>query len=133
MVSTQAADAAFQSFGRCCKNEVFFEDFYTTFQATSEDIRRMFVNTNMAEQRRLLRAGVMWLLMYARGASGGKLEHLAKTHNRDGYNVNPALYSLWVDALLETVRKHDPQYNVDLDRHWRDAVRPGIEIIQKGW
>lgn len=133
VVSSQSADVAFQSFGRCCKHEVFFEDFYNTFQAKSEDIRKMFLDTNMTEQRRLLRAGLLWLIMYARGAPGGKLQHLAETHSRKGYNVNPALYGLWVDALMDTVRKHDPEYTAELETHWRNALRPGIEIIQNGW
>lgn len=123
------ADLAFQSYGRCCVNEQFFEDFYHIFMQKSDEIRSMFQNTDMPEQRRLLRAGISWLLMHARGAPGGKLRHLGETHNRGGYNVKPAWYGLWIDALMEAVALHDPQYNPDVDLSWRDSLRPGIDLM----
>ncbi|KAF0809325.1 hypothetical protein A167_01917 [Alcanivorax sp. S71-1-4] len=123
-------DLVFQSYGRCCNREPFFEDFYRIFINRSDAVRAMFVNTDMAEQRRLLRAGISWLVMHARGAPGGKLRDLGKTHDRDGYNVPPALYEVWLDALMDTVKLHDPQYSAELDRQWRAVLKPGIDLIR---
>lgn len=133
MVSPVSADMAFQSYGRCIKSESFFEDFYSIFHGKSDVIRNMFTNTDMMQQRHLLRAGILWLLMHARGAPGNKLKHLATTHSRTGYNVSPALYGLWVDALMETIERHDPEYSKELDGYWRESLAPGIKIIQEGW
>ncbi|MBA3980600.1 MAG: globin [Alcanivorax sp.] len=126
-------DAVFQSYGRCCRTDAFFADFYDLFMSKSETIRAVFQNTDMPEQRRLLRAGVMWLIMYARGASGGKLRDLGRTHNRDGYNINPAWYGQWLDALVEAVARHDKQYSDELGAQWRRVLTPGVDLIRDAY
>ncbi|WP_111657360.1 globin [Isoalcanivorax indicus] len=126
-------DAVFQSYGRCCRNDRFFADFYELFMSKSEAISAVFANTDMPEQRRLLRAGVMWLIMYARGASGGKLRDLGRTHNRHGYNINPAWYGQWLDALVEAVARHDLQYSATLGDQWRRVLAPGVRLISEAY
>lgn len=129
-LSSTDTDAVFQSYGRCCRDERFFADFYDTFMGKSETVRAVFVNTDMAEQRRLLRAGVMWLIMYARGASGNKLRDLGRTHDRNGYNIDPAWYGLWLDALADAVARHDPGYSPELGVQWRKVLSPGVDLIR---
>lgn len=124
------ADKVFQSYGRSCNNPAFYEDFYNAFMNKSADIRAMFINTDMAAQRGLLRGGIMWLVMYARGMSDNKIRALGESHSRKNMNINPAHYSLWMDALMETLSKHDPQFDAELERTWRATLRPAIEIIQ---
>ncbi|WP_225693214.1 MULTISPECIES: globin [Thalassolituus] len=96
----------------------------------SADIRAMFINTNMESQRGLLRGGIMWLVMHARGMSDSKIRALGESHSRKNMNINPAHYSLWMDALMETLSKHDPLFDAELERIWRATLRPAIEMIQ---
>jgi hemoglobin-like flavoprotein len=124
------ADIVFQSYGRACNNPEFFETFYNKFMSKSPEIRAMFVNTNMAAQRGLLRGGVMWLIMHARGMSDSKIRALGESHSKKRMNINPMFYSFWLDALLETLAIFDAEFTQDLDRTWRNTLRPGIEIIQ---
>ncbi|NWO07196.1 MAG: globin [Alteromonadaceae bacterium] len=124
------ADRVFQSYGRCCRNEQFFIDFYTHFLGSSEQIRNRFAQTDMAAQRHLLRSGVMHLILYARGMSDRKLVALGESHNRHHYNIDPAWYDLWLSALLKTVKLHDPQCSRQLEQDWRDVLLPGIELIR---
>lgn len=124
------ADKVFQSYGRSCNNPAFYEDFYNNFMSKSPEIRAMFVNTNMESQRALLRGGIMWLVMHARGMSDAKIRALGESHSRHKLNINPMYYSMWLDALLETIRKHDPQYDTGIEQSWRNALRPSIELIQ---
>lgn len=124
------ADLVFQSYGRCCNSPVFFEDFYSAFMGKSADIRAMFVNTDMSAQRGLLRGGIMWLIMHARGMSDSKIRALGESHSRKQMNINPMYYGFWLDALMETVEKHDPEFSAELEKIWRNTLRPGIEIIQ---
>lgn len=129
MLANADVDRVFQSYGRCCQNERFFEEFYRIFRGKSEAVRSQFENTDMAEQRRLLRAGISWLIMYARGGSDAKLRSLGESHSRHGYDIDPALYGYWVDALVETVEKFDPEFDSELGLHWREVLRPGVELI----
>ena len=123
-------DEVYRSYGRCCQAPVFFEDFYEIFMGKSPEVRAKFDDTDMAEQRRLLRSGLTWLIMYARGGSDFKLRQLGETHNRHGYNIQPEWYDLWVDALLEAVWRHDSQMTRELERQWREVLRPGVEMIR---
>lgn len=123
-------DQVFQSYGRCCKRDEFFSDFYTYFMSASEAIKQRFVNTDMAAQRHLLRSGVLQLILVARGMPDRKLRALGESHNRSNYNINPEWYSLWLDALMKTVRRHDPEYTADLESAWREVLTPGIDVIR---
>lgn len=123
-------DQVFQSYGRSCNNPAFFEDFYATFMGKSDAIREMFVNTDMASQRSLLRGGIMWLVMHSRGMSDSKIRALGESHSREKLNIHPSYYGLWLDALIETLHKHDPQFDAQLEQVWRSTLTPSIDMIK---
>jgi len=122
-------DIVFQSYGRSCNNPAFFEDFYTIFMGKSADIRALFANTNMESQRGLLRGGIMWLVMHARGVSDSKIRALGESHSKAKMNIHPSYYSLWLDALMETLHRHDPQFSPSLEQIWRATLKPSIDVI----
>ena len=124
------ADLVFQSYGRACNNPSFFEEFYSKFMGKSPDIRARFVNTNMEAQRGLLRSGVLWLIMHARGMSDTKIRALGESHSKKQMNINPMFYSFWLDALMETLAIYDPDFSAELEKTWRSVLRPSIETIQ---
>ena len=123
-------DAVFQSYGRCCKSPRFFEDFYQNFMGSSDAIRERFVDTDMSAQYHLLRSGLLWMIMSARGMPDTKLQDLGKSHSRTGYNIPPQWYNLWLDALLLTVASHDPDYSGELEGQWKSVLLPSIEKIR---
>ena len=123
------ADAVFQSYGRSCDKPVFFEDFYNTLLGKSPDVRALFANTDMASLRALVRGGVLWLIMHARGMPDTKIRMLGESHSKKRMNINPIYYSLWLDSLIETLYKHDPEFSRELEECWRDTLRPSIDII----
>ncbi len=123
-------DLVFQSYGRCCNRDEFFVDFYDHFMSSSEDIKKRFVNTDMTSQRHLLRNGVLQLILAARGMPDRKLKALGESHSRANYNIQPEWDSLWLDALMKTVRRHDPEYTKDLETAWREVLKPGIDLIR---
>lgn len=123
-------DLVFQSYGRCCRNDVFFVDFYDYFMSSSEVIKNRFAETDMAAQRHLLRSGIMQLILYSRGMSDRKLRALGESHSRAHYDIKPEWYSLWLDSLMKTVRKHDPEYSPELEKAWIEVLTPGIDLIR---
>ncbi|WP_211831110.1 globin [Kistimonas asteriae] len=124
------ADIVFQSYGRCNYSASFYEDFYKTFIEKSPAISDKFRDTNMERQQLMLRGGIKWLLTYALGMPDTKLQELGKSHSRGGLNILPEWYDLWVEALMETVAKHDSQYTSELGDQWRGVLQPGIELIK---
>lgn len=123
-------DLVFQSYGRCCRKDDFFVDFYDNFMSSSDTIRNRFLKTDMEAQRHLLRNGIMQLILVARGMSDRKLRDLGESHNRHNYDIKPEWYGMWLDAVVKTVRQHDPEYTQSLGQAWREVLNPGIELIR---
>ena len=96
-----------QSYGRCCASPRFFDDFYATFLASSPAIREKFARTDMTAQKQLLRAGILNLVLFARGMPDTKLRALGQSHSRAQLDIHQELYDLWIDALLKTIGQHD--------------------------
>ena len=90
----------------------------------------MFKNTNMEAQRALLRSGILWLVMHARGMPDTKIRALGESHSRTKMNINPAFYSLWLDALMETLARHDPEFSPQMEEIWRRTLNPSIDLIK---
>ncbi|MGE4405142.1 globin [Pseudomonas sp.] len=123
-------DRVMQSYGRCCASPSFFDDFYVNFLASSPAVRDKFTDTDMAAQKQLLRAGILNLVLFARGLPDSKLKALGQSHSRDGFDIRPELYDLWLAALLKTVRQHDAQAGKPELDAWRGVLGKGIEVIK---
>jgi len=124
------ANRVMQSYGRCCASPAFFDTFYQHFLASSPAIREKFVRTDMAAQKHLLRAGILNLVLYARGMSDTKLRALGQSHSREGFDIRPELYDLWLDSLLLAVKEHDPQASLEDLAAWREVLSKGINVIK---
>jgi len=128
-----SVDIVMQSFGRCCSKERFFDDFYEIFFASSEKIRNKFVNTNMEAQKKLLRQGILNLLLYARGMPDDKLQQLAKSHSKRKMDIAPDLYDFWLDSLITACKMHDDLFTPADEKLWREVLKKGIDIIKAGY
>lgn len=124
------ADLVFQSYGRSCNKTEFYDTFYSIFMNKSPAIRAKFTNTDMSAQYGLLRGGIMWLVMHARGMSDTKIRALGASHSKINMDIHPALYDLWLDALMETLAMHDPDFSISLENTWRRTLKPSIDIIK---
>lgn len=123
-------DVVFQSYGRCCNKPDFFQSFYARFMASSDQIRARFDKTDMSAQHHLLRNGILQLILHARGMPDGKLRALGESHCRHALNIKPEWYSNWHDALVATVSEFDPEFDANVEHAWRNAIKPGIDLIR---
>ena len=124
------ANRVMQSYGRCCASPGFFDSFYQRFLASSPIIRDKFTATDMVAQKHLLRAGILNLVLHARGMSDSKLRALGHSHSREGFDIRPELYELWLEALLQTVAEHDREAGADELLAWREVLGKGIALIK---
>jgi hemoglobin-like flavoprotein len=127
------SDLVMQSYGRCCASSSFFDDFYQHFLGSSSEIREKFTHTDMPAQKQLLRQGILNLVMYARGMPDTKLRALGETHSRNGFNIRPELYQLWVEALLKTIGEHDKLCDGTVREAWREVLNKGVDVIKAGY
>jgi len=70
------------------------------------------------------------LILTAGGMPERKLKALGESHNRSHYNIKPEWHSLWLDALMKTVRLHDSDYTKELGDAWIEVLTPGIDLIR---
>lgn len=120
-----------ESYGRCCMQPAFFDRFYEIFLASDPAIRPMFVRTNFAKQKSLLREGVSMLLMHVEGKSVGTtcLNRLAETHGPRRLNVTPRLYEHWITSLVTTVKQFDRECTAEIEADWRKALHAGVHYL----
>ena len=150
------------SYRRCAgsdaKCEKFFTDFYEAFLGKSDQALKLFEdhrfsvkedspikkNQKWKKQRSILGHAVLLLLAFFEHQSRGELdEPTLLTFHRDRHrqprlHPDKEAYQEFLEALLETVGKHDESWTKSetVGRYWKDLWRavmnPGIEYMTNG-
>ena len=122
-----------QSLERALSCNEFLDRFYDGFMNSSADIRQFFRNTDMAKLKRKLSTTLRLITMAADDSPGADmyLEYLGKYH-RD-IHVTEDLYDKWLDALINSVRHCDPEYDDQLEQVWRNVINIGIQHMRKAY
>ena len=132
----QFADEAVRlSLERCEATGDFGETFYNAFINSSLEVAPYFAETDFHRQRQVLLESVRTLVSrdVAEPEVREMLDRLGRAHSREGRNVLPRLYELWLDSVCEAVKSLDPDWSQDLERGWRVRLRPGIQVIMAGY
>jgi hemoglobin-like flavoprotein len=121
------------SLERCLRGGDFFQRFYEVFLASSPEVREKFSGTDFRKQRRMLQTSFYMLVEYI--AVGwpecqAYLERIAVAHGKQGRDIPPGLYDLWLDCLLRAVRERDDQYSTEVDAAWRFMMGAGITFLK---
>ncbi|GGO82029.1 globin [Marinobacterium nitratireducens] len=124
-----------RSYERVLSHEVdgraFFEGFYDAFLAASDEVAEKFHDTDMDRQQAMLMKSFYHLLsFYASNNADYYLDRVAISHNRHHINIRPALYDLWLDTLILTVRRFDPECCDETELAWRLVMTPGIVYMK---
>ncbi len=127
--SSYPMDAVTASYHRCRAEGDFVETFYEIFLAKSPEIAKKFARTDFKHQKLMLRESLLEMLCFEMGMAGAKDEIVRLGHRHHDLRIPPNMYEMWLDALCEAVAKHDPQFTPELEQQWRDAMRPGIELM----
>jgi hypothetical protein len=80
-------------------------------------------------------ADSLWVMAVAAQApkespAWGDLPRLAAMHSRQNLDIRPQLYDTWLDCLLQAVRKHDPDFSLQVEEVWRSTLAVGIEYMR---
>lgn len=120
-----------QSYQRCIDHYAFLPDFYCCFIDSSPLVAESFSNTDMDHQVLMLRVSLEMLLDDSQPAENWPdLQRIAELHSRRERNIPPELYQQWLDSLMITVRKHDPEYSGSLEHDWRQLLQPAIDFMK---
>jgi hemoglobin-like flavoprotein len=121
------------SLARCLRGGQFFQRFYDQFLASSPEVREKFRTTDFRKQRRMLQTSFYMLVEYI--ALGwpeceAYLERIAAAHGKQGRDIPPHLYDLWVECLLRAVKECDDQYSSAIEAAWRYMMGAGVSFIK---
>ncbi|WP_404295237.1 globin [Halomonas sp.] len=122
------------SYARVLSREVegqaFFAAFYELFLAASPEVAEKFRHTDMTSQRAMLKKAFYRLLsFYVSSHADYYLKEVAVSHSRVHLDIVPALYDLWLETLIDTVRVFDEQFDDDVELAWRLVMTPGIVFM----
>lgn len=137
MIATDA-DLVTRSYGRClAQGTLLFDRFYDHFLKSSPVIAKMFLHTDMAKQKALLRAGLNYAIMYSTDtgklAAEGVLKRIQQSHSRSRLNVEPGLYPLWINSLLKAIEETDPKFTPELRKAWNHILDNAVAYIISGY
>ena len=124
-------DLAQESYSRSSDAPEFFSAFYAhLFNACPATIYK-FQHTDFEKQHRLLQHGIGLLLNVGRDAANAPsiLKRVAERHARTDLDVDPAFYPFFVESLIATLRRFDPQFDDETDAAWRSAVANGLAYM----
>jgi len=99
----------------------------------SPAVREKFARTDMTAQKQLLRAGILNLVLFARGMPDTKLRALGQSHSPTQLDIHPELYDLWIAALLKTIGQHDDELQQADRQAWRAVLNKGIDVIKAAY
>ncbi|MCP5214280.1 MAG: hypothetical protein H6995_04640 [Pseudomonadales bacterium] len=113
-----------QSLRRCKKNDDFIDRFYTRFFATADEVKMMFIHTNINLQKVKLLKSLEMIVLAIEGIPEAvhQLNERAISHDRHHLNVKPELYDYWLESLLKTVVECDNEYTKEVELAWREVV-----------
>ena len=119
------------SLERCTRDKRFMPSFYETFIGSSDEVAAKFARTNLKRQGRILRRSLYIVMMAAQGEKGALQEmgRLGGIHDRRHLDIGPHLYALWLQALILTVRQHEPACTGVTEAAWREVMQRGIDLL----
>jgi len=121
------------SLARCQRGDQFFQRFYDLFLDSSPEVREKFRNADVRKVRRELKTAFYMLVEYT--AMGwpeceAYLERIATVHSRQGRDIAPHLYDLWLECLLRAVQEHDALWSSEVEAAWRYMMGAGISFLK---
>jgi hemoglobin-like flavoprotein len=120
-----------RTLGDFCFNDEFIARFYRVFMAKSPRIAAMFTDTNMGAQRTMLHDSLLYMVEFSHNKLiSEEIRHLARVHGKSGLDIDPALYDVWLDALVEAASSMDPAFSEEVELSWRLVLTPGITCIR---
>ena len=122
------------SFCRCTLRGGFIDTFYDHFLRSHPNVAPMFKDTDMADQKALLRQGLAMMIQLPQGSRMARnaLDRIAASHGDNGMRIPAHMYTYWLESLLRAVRDHDPEFGPALEKRWRQVMQHGIDHIVAG-
>jgi hemoglobin-like flavoprotein len=130
-MSQDAVSLTKASYTRCLASPEFLTAFYQQFFADCPGARPLFAHTDFSRQTRLLQHAIGLLIAFTHQPAEGPqlLARLAEKHGPANLNIDSSWYPVFLESLIQTVRRHDPEFTPLLEAAWREVLSPGIAYM----
>lgn len=81
----------------------------------------------MENQKSVLLISLSYMMMAHK--SPQVLDKMAVRHSARHLDIQPHLYALWLDCMVEAVKATDSYFDDGVERAWRKMMQPGIDYI----
>jgi hemoglobin-like flavoprotein len=133
-VEHRLVEAFLASLKRCLAVPAFMDNFYQSFVSSSKEVREKFRNTDLKRQALMLSDSLYVLALAVQGQmdspARGALPRLAERHSRRDLDIGSPLYDHWLACLIDTARRHDPQFTPEIEAAWRATLSVGIAYMK---
>lgn len=128
----EAIVMARSSYQRASQVPDFFASFYTRFFEVRPEVRELFARTEFERQHKLLRHAIGLLLSFPEEPAGEPtiLSRLAERHSRRDLDIDPSLYPPFLESLLDTLKRCDPEFTPAVEHAWRTTLAKGFAYMQ---
>lgn len=113
------------SFNRSKEGQFFARDFYENLFFLNPKIKDYFKHTDFEHQTKALMAGLSYILDFldhSNTNARNQVVRLSQTHAKRNLNIYPHDYYYWIEALVMTVKEHDPSWHDRLAFYWREVI-----------
>jgi hemoglobin-like flavoprotein len=120
------------SYERCSAFPDFISAFYARFFELRPEAKPLFANTAFERQHRLLRHAIGLLLNFPGQpeTEPNILARVAERHSRRELGIDPSHFPPFLESLIDTVQRFDPQFTPAVEAAWRATLAPGFAYIQ---
>ena len=124
-----------ESYHRVMDNEIqrdeFLDAFYETFMSKSDEAAAKFAHTDMQRQKEMLYQSLHHMLDFSvQRKASEQLRRIAERHSMSQINVEPRLYDIWLDSLIDAAQSFDPRFTEEVELAWRVVLAPGIAYMK---
>lgn len=111
-------------FLRCKEVENFSSDFYQFLFFLNPKTKAYFHQTDFEHQEKALIHGIEFLFQYLEldDEARTQVKRLAIVHSQKSLNIHPHHYYYWIEALILTLKKHDPKWFPELEFYLRECI-----------
>lgn len=123
-----------QSYQRCRSEDAFLERFLARFLSADRRVAATLGRYPQARQKVILDQSVRAAIQQQASGPGAAdgIHRVVQVHSPHGdVPIDPALYPMWVESLIATVKDTDPEWVDALEQKWRAAIAPAVDVLME--
>ena len=108
----------------------YLSHFYKTFPKSDPLIQEKFAKTDFEALIKMVHKSINLMIKFSDNyVVSDDLRRVALIHRKEHLDIQPHMYNLWMNALLNTVSEFDPGFDDEVALSWKLAMSPGITYL----